>query len=356
MYMLPFLAITIIGAVIAWRQNPMYSFGRTVRFILVFGLALTAFILGILGVIHLTAGKSQGVQLTAIFSLVGVATLGMIGLIIELSTPASAALPKGAKLVRFHRAKVDVWAKRAGWGILTLALLAIVLPTTGKIIVGTLAGFFGFVAIVMLFAGYISARKMDQWLTEVELRPWVHWTYTAEQWSAWNAVRVRNIDSAPPPVSWRKSGWKLALAIVGIAAGVFLFSPGGRVFKAVYVGGVGGLLFGIAAWSVHSQKGNGARIGAKLKAASPEVYFGDEGLFADGEFLPWVSIGIYLLTAAPGQGEPAHLDFQFMKIEGGSNSSVVTQSVLLPAGADADVAKLQQELTAKCSTAKIYLA
>jgi hypothetical protein len=124
----------------------------------------------------------------------------------------------------------------------------------------------------------------------------------------------------------------------------------------VYVVGIGGLLFGIAAWSMRSEKNNGARTDAKLKAAAPEVYFGEEGLFADGVFLPWVSAGVYLVTAAPGQGEPAHLDFKFMKIEAGSNSAIVTQAVLLPAGADADVARLQQELTAKCSTAVVNLA
>jgi len=356
MYMLLFLAVTIIGAIAAWRQNPMYTLGRTVRFVLVFGLALAAVIFAIVGVIHVTAGKSQAVQLTSMFTLTGVATLALIGLIIQMSLPASAALPKSAKLVRFHRAKVDAWAKRAGWTILALALLAVVLPTTGKIIVGTLGGMLVFLSIVMLFAGYMSARKMDQWLTEVELRPWVHWTYTSEQWSAWNAFRVQAVEGAPPAVTWHKSGWKLALAMVGIAAGVFLFTPGGWVFKAVYVVGVGGLLFGIAAWSMSSQKGDGARIAAKLKAAAPEVYFGEEGLFADGEFLPWVSVGVYLITAAPGKGEPAHLDFQFMKIEAGSNSAIVNQGVLLPAGADADVAKLQQELTTKCPTAGVYLA
>jgi hypothetical protein len=166
---------------------------------------------------------------------------------------------------------------------------------------------------------------------------------------------VRAIENAPPPVSWRKSGWKLALAMAGIALGVFWFTPGGWVFKTVYVVGVGGLLFGMGAWSIHSQKGNAARTDAKLKATAPEVYFGSEGLFVDGDFWPWVSVGIYLLTAAPGQGEPAHLDFQFMKIDGGSEAVVVNQGVLLPAGADADVAKLQQELTAMCPKADIRL-
>jgi hypothetical protein len=257
--------------------------------------------------------------------------------------------------VRFHRAKVDVWAKRAGWTFLAIGLLAIVLPTTGKIIVGTMGAFFGSLAIIMLITGYFSARKMDKWLTEVELRPWAHWTYTPEQWKAWNAVRVQAVEDTPPAVTWHKTGWKMALAIAGIAAGVMLFSPGGWVFKTIYVTGISGLLIGIAALSMHSEKNNGARTARKLSAVAPEVYFGSEGLFVDGDFWPWVSVGIYLLSAAPGQGEPAHLDFQFIKIAGGSNSVVVNQGVLLPAGAEADLAKLQQELTVACPKASVYL-
>jgi heme/copper-type cytochrome/quinol oxidase subunit 4 len=354
MYMLPFLALTIIGAFVAWRQNPMYSFGRTVRFLLVLGLAVATVIVAIVAVINLTTGKSQTVQLTAIFTVTGVATLALIGLIIQMSLPAGVALPKGMKLVRFHRAKVDVWAKRAGWTILALALLAIVLPTTGKIIVGTLGGFVVFLSIVMLFGGYMSARKMDQWLTEVELRPWVHWTYTAEQWSAWNAERVHEVEITPPTFIWRKHWWKLALALAGIAQGVFLFSPADWIFNTCYVAGIGAVLFGLALLSTRTQKNDGARAGSKLKAATPEVYFGSEGLFVDATFLPWISAGVYLITAGPGKGEPAHLSFQFMKIEANS-SSVVNQGVLLPANASGDVAKLQQELTAKCPKAVIDL-
>jgi hypothetical protein len=355
MYMLPFLALTIIGAWLAWRQNPMYSLGRTVRFILVVGLTLAGIIVAIVAVIHLTAGKSQAVQLTSIFTLTGVSTLAMIGVIIQLSLPASAAMPKGVKLVRFHRAKVDVWAKRAGWTIAPLGLLALVLPETGKIIVGTLGGLLVFLSIVMLFGGYMSARKMDQWLTEVELRPWVHWTYTAEQWSAWNAVRVHTVEATPPTFVWRKNWWKLALTLVGIGAGVSVISPGDLVFKLGYVAFIAALLGGLVFLSARSQKKAGARVGVALKAAAPEVYFGSEGLFVDGAFLPWISAGVYLITAGPGKGEPAHLDFQFVKIEAGSSSSIVKQGVLLPAGSEADVARLQTELTAKCPTAVIDL-
>jgi hypothetical protein len=355
MYMLPFLLLTIIGAWLAWRQNPMYTLGRTVRFIFVVGLTLTAVIFAIIAVIHLTTGKSQAVQLTSIFTLTGVSTLAMIGVVIELSLPASVALPKGVKLLRVHRAKVDMWAKRAGWAILALALLALVLPETGKIIVGTLGGLLVFLSMVMLFGGYLSARKMDQWLTEVELRPWVHWTYTAEQWSAWNAVRVQAVEAAPPTFVWRKNWWKLALAVVAIGLGVALFSPGDLLFKLGYVAFIAALLFGLALWSTRSQKKDGARVGVALKKAAPEVYFGSEGLFVDGVFLPWISAGVYLITAGPGKGEPTHLSFKFMKIEANS-STVVDQGVLLPAGAEADVAKLQAELTVKCTTAVIDLA
>jgi hypothetical protein len=49
------------------------------------------------------------------------------------------------------------------------------------------------------------------------------------------------------------------------------------------------------------------------------------------------------------------LDFQFVKIEGGSQSTIVNQGVLLPVGAEPDVARLQQELTAACPQAQIDL-
>jgi hypothetical protein len=127
------------------------------------------------------------------------------------------------------------------------------------------------------------------------------------------------------------------------------------LFKLGYVAFIAALLFGLALWSTRSQKKDGARVGVALKKAAPEVYFGSEGLFVDGVFLPWISAGVYLITAGPGKGEPTHLSFKFMKIEANS-STVVDQGVLLPAGAEADVAKLQAELTVKCTTAVIDLA
>ena len=353
--MLPFMVMAVAGAFIAWRHNPMYTFGKTVRFLLVVGLTLAGVVGALLTAINLTTGKSQAVQMTAIFAVTGLGTLAMIGVVIELSLPKAAALPKTVKLLRFHRGKVDVWAKRVGWGMLAAAVVALILPPTGRLVVGGLGGFFAFLAIVMLFAGYLSARKMDEWLTEVELRPWVHWTYTTEQWGAWNALRVRGAEAAPPAFQWRKSWWKVLSVFGAVTIAVAFLSPGGWVFKTIYLSGIWAMVFGLAAWSAHSQKTIGKRLGTTLGAASPDVYFGAEGLFADGVFLPWLTSGVYLLAAFRGQGEPSHLDFQFLKIGAGSSSQVVTQSVMLPEGAEADVARLRKELAAKCPSASISL-
>jgi hypothetical protein len=354
MYMLGFMLVSMIGAWAAWRHNPMYTLGRTIRFLLVFLLSIGAFIAAIQAGIHWTAGRSQAVQLAAILGITALGTLAMIGIILQLSLPAGVPLPEGTKLVRVHRAKVDMWAKRGGWTILAFAALAVVLPKTGRIIVGSLAGFFVFMMIVLLFAGYMSARKMDQWLTEVELRPWVHWTYTADQWKAWTAVRVQATNALP--AKFQASWWKVSLLFGGIALGVILIDPGGWWFKLIYLTGVFGFIFLLAWWSAHSQKTLGTRVGIALAHAAAEAYFGEEGLFVDGVFLPWVSTGVYLVTAAQGSGAPAHLDFQFMKVGAGTSSALVMQSVLVPAGAAADVAKLQTALTAKCTQAAVNLA
>jgi hypothetical protein len=91
------------------------------------------------------------------------------------------------------------------------------------------------------------------------------------------------------------------------------------------------------------------------------VYFGQDGLFALGEFTPWLTVGVYLEAACLDARAPRSLTLQFQKVVAGYGSTTLvpkTLSLPLPQsnGVDNDLARLQKELSAKCQKAAIKLA
>ena len=98
-----------------------------------------------------------------------------------------------------------------------------------------------------------------------------------------------------------------------------------------------------------------------LLKTAPEVYFGQEGLYCDGIFTPWLSSGVYLLAASLDDRAPRSLLLRFEKIVPGATGSQPTTadfSIPLPQGDNpsGDLARLQQELSARCPTAIVNLA
>jgi hypothetical protein len=83
-------------------------------------------------------------------------------------------------------------------------------------------------------------------------------------------------------------------------------------------------------------------------------------LYCNGVYTTWVGISVYLKSASVDQNQPRSLFFVFEKYVpnpyGGSTTMPINQVVPIPAGGDADVARLQQELTARCPKVRIALA
>ena len=355
MYMLGFCLLTMISGWIAWRNNPMFSVRSTLRFFLAVGLMLTV----VMGAIVQATKFTQHHSNTAGFSILGavvlLGTIAMIWVIVLVSTPKSAPLPASVKMLYPYRRKVSKWAKRMGWAVPVCAILTIVLPEIPRIIVGSIGGVFVFLGIVLWFTAYLNARQMDRWLSAIETKPWVHWTYTTDQWKQWTNVEAAR-TSTVPTFQWRRDGHKLAWSILAIAVGVMIFSPGSLLLRGAYVAGIALLLVLLVVLGRNSDKNAPKRVFSSLTKVEPEAYFGQEGVFADGEFTPWLTVAIYLLGAWMDERTPRSLVMQFSKTAS-NQTTTVDLSLPLPTGVSVagDLAKLQQELSARCPTATVRL-
>jgi hypothetical protein len=223
----------------------MYSLGATVRFVLVVGLSVAAVLGAVIATANLTTDRPAAVSFGALGVVVLVGTLALIWVIMQVSAPKTAPLPASAILVRVHRAKLLPWARRFGWTVLVLAILAVVLPGDAKYVVYAFGGMLVFLGSVMLFAGYFAALQADRSLTSVESAAWVHWRYTPAQWKEWSDAQVARLESVPPQWQWRRDWKKLAIPLVAVAIGVFVFDPGSWLWKAAYVVGISGLIAGL---------------------------------------------------------------------------------------------------------------
>jgi hypothetical protein len=93
--------------------------------------------------------------------------------------------------------------------------------------------------------------------------------------------------------------------------------------------------------------------------AASEAYFGHDGLFCNGVYTTWLSLNVYLMAAEIQDGPPRSLLFTFEKVSTGpyaaNQIAPVQQRVPIPAGREADVARLQRELGVRCPKARISL-
>ena len=357
MYLMGFCLLAAVSGWVAWRNNPMFSVRSTLRFLLAVGLMLAVFIGVMVQVAQYSVAHPGPVAYVAIGATVVFGTIAFIWVIIAASTPKSAPLPKTAKMLTPNRRKVWKWGRRFLWTALALAVLEAVRRGTAQIMVGVFGGLFVFLGVILVFSGYISARQMDRWLSAVEDAPWVRWSYTAEQWRRWVDVEVERTSSVPT-FQWGRNWYKFVLPVVGIAVGVAIFSPGSWLFKGMYVAGITALLVVMIVAGQRSDRSRPQRVRAQLIQAEPEVCFGQEGVFADGVFTPWLTSGVYLLGAWLDERPPRSLVLRFEKIvpgSTGSQPSTVDICVPLPENAAQDLARLQQELSARCPKADVRM-
>jgi hypothetical protein len=355
MYMLGFCLLAVVSGWVAWRNNPMFSVRSTLRFILAVGLMLTVVIGALIQAVRFTQHHSPTAGFSMMGAVVLLGTIAMIWVVILVSTPKSVPLPASVKMLDQYRRKVSMWAKRMAWVVLAWALLTAVLPTVPRIIVGSIGGIFVFLGIVLWFTAYLNARQMDGWLSAIEAQPWVHWKYSADQWMQWTDVEVAR-TSSQPTFQWRRDGHKLLWPILGTAGSVMIFVPGPWLIRGLYAVGIAAFILLLCLLGRKVDKNAPRRVFSTLTKAEPEAYFGQDGVFADGEFTPWLTVGVYLLDARLDERPPRSLVMQFSKTVGNQETTVDLSLPLPPEErVTGDLAKLQQELSARCPTATVRL-
>ena len=352
MVTLLFAVLTVFGSWYAWRNNPMYSRRRTLYYLLAVGLSIAAAICIFVAIIDLTQNRSKEIQMAAILTAVFFCSIGLIWIIVTVTNPKTQAIPKGMRLASLHRRRLIPWLKRALWTLAVLGLLALVpLPGTGFNWLQFFALFIGAWVLglggIMLAVGYIAARNLDRALTAVEANAWIHWSYTPSEWSSWNEVQVARCQGEVKPVNLGKQ-IRVALAISALILVSCFFAFHDARWVGLGIGlGISALLVGMLLLAARSNKTVAARLHRKLAAAQPEAYLGPDGLYANGEFNPWLSAGIFLLEASLDTREPRSLLFRFEKIQpaaGAPSVSIINQAVLIPPAVDPD--QLTQQLAA----------
>jgi hypothetical protein len=342
----------------AWRSNPLYSNRGTVQYVVVVTLAVASLMTASIGVANLTKNSPAPVTFASLGALILFGTMGLIWLLVTICTPKTAALPHGTKLVRVRRAMLIPWARRLGWAILILTVLAFAVPGNAKGVVYALGAILLLLGLVMLFAGYIVALHADRSLTSIEVDPWVHWSYAADEWKAWIDVEAAQADAVPHWI-WRRDWKRLVIPLLAVTAGIYLsdMAPSSLVWDTEYAAFIWALMFGLLFFAVRSSKTAGRRLRLLMAKAPPDTYFGAAGVFADGTYTEWQTDANYLLSATLDDGPPRSLTLSFAKMAAGSAAlQQVRLSVLIPTGADGDVARLQGALSSACPTAQIALA
>ena len=344
----------------------MYSRRRTLHFLLAIALSIAAVIAVIYSVIQITQGRSQEFQITAILVAVAVCSIGLIWIIVTITTPKPTPLPEGVQMATLHRRRLIPWIKRMGWALAVCGLLALVPSRAGSFNwIQFVALFIGAWVLglgsLMLAAGYIGGRNLDRALTSVLANPWVHWTYTPEEWSAVTDRLVAEAEAVQPKAISR---W-IVFPVIGLPVAIGMYFANLLPIWGDLLTGVGfaALIVGILEIATRLDLRASQRLRNCLNAAPHEAFLSPDGIFANGRYNPWLSSGIYLIGASVEPSTRAAILFQFQNINAGRTTGATqsTETVLLPSALasseiDAQLALLQQRLSSLVRTAKVYIA
>jgi hypothetical protein len=350
--LLIFCFLTIAGAYAGWRKSPLYSAKTTLKlgggFLLIVAVvAGTAYV-----IVNGTLSRSPLVQGIAGFVALLAVACGSSIFIVRITDAHVAALPPSARLVSFNRHKVYQWIWRLVVFLLICSAASLVLPTAWTWLPVGLGGF------VLLFCGpmlsilFMMARRNDRGMSAVIANPWAHWQYSQEKWAQWAANQREWEIAKEGPWSWKGvSGF--VLLCVGLFALGALFTAGLQE-NEIIVGGLTGFIILLVAVAYWFKRTNFDRRYRRLLAASPETWFGDEGMFSNGAYMPWILSGRYLLKATAAMDQPARLMLVFESFNG-TTSMQITQRIAVPDGHVADLPMLEEKLSTHCPTASVHL-
>ena len=351
---LPLIAILIIfRAWRGWRRSPLYSPKITLQVVGVCLLIVAVWVALSRGVLSGPLSHSPvALGILAAVAIIAIGT-GATGLIIRITDRHVAQVPPSAHLVTIHRRKVQRWFWRTVVYLLINAAAALLLPSSWKLLPAALGGFVLLMCGPMLMGFYMRARRLDLGMSAVIAAPWAHWQYTPAQWESWAENQLAWERSKAKPMTWRALLSAVLVCGVIFAFGA-LFDGAGFRENVVIVAGLSAfviLILMAANWSGRTNYGRRYR---RLLGAPPEAWFGDEGLFCNGEYSPWTLSGAYLLEATAPRDPPARLVLVFQTFNG-TSSAQVARRVLIPEGHESDLALLQQKLRECCRTASVHL-
>jgi hypothetical protein len=353
-----FAILSIVGGWTAWRRSPLYS--HKVTWQLGGVLLLIAAAMAGLGLAMVSGpiGRSPAAQaVLMVVAVVGIGT-GATGIIIRLTDSHVAQLPPSVRLISTHRHKVQRWIWRILVYELVCAAAALVLRGSWIWLPLSLGGFVLLACGPTLLALYMRARRLDLGMSQVVADPWVHWQYTPPQWQSWAQNQLAWERSKIVKINWRKE-WRKTLKFSVLMLSVFLgcawIMVDGSALEKITGSAIGMVVTLIAIAGV-SWIGRGAceRRYRRLLAAPPEAYLGDEGLFCNGEYAPWILSGGYLVEASAPRDAPARLVMVFRTFNG-SSSTLVARRIPIPEGQAPDLEALQQKLRGRCPKASVHL-
>lgn len=351
--LLIFCLLTIVGAFSAWRKSPLYSLKTTLK--LAGGFLLIAAVVAGASLAIVSGPLSRSPVVEGIAGFLAILVLGSSAsiFIVRITDAHVAQLPPSAKLVSFNRHKVYRWIWRLVVFLLINTVAALLLPSRWIWLPIGLGGFLLLLCGPTLSILFMMARRNDRGMSAVIANPWVHWQYSPVNWAQWAKNQQEWEEAQEGPWSW-----KTMMRFVFLCAGLFVLgagiSGGGLRGNLILVSGLTGFVVLLVLVTYWFKRTNFDRRYRRLLAAAPEAWFGDEGLFCNGAFMPWILSGKYLLKATAATDLPARVMLVFQSFNG-SSSVLVTQRIPIPDGHFHDLQVLQQRLNARCPTASVHL-
>jgi hypothetical protein len=345
--------LIVLGSLSAWRASPLYSLKSTFKLAGAFLLIVAVVVSASMAIFSGPLSHSPIAQAILGLAAFLVISIGASVTLVRITDRHVAQLPPSVQLVTIHRQRIYRWIWRLVVYLLINAAAALVIPSFWKWLPMFLGGFVLMVCGPMLGLALMMARRNDRGVTAIVASPWVHWQYKPEQWKSWAKNQLEWERTKESPWSWRKM-----LIFILFCGGLFglglLFNGGITQENLIIFCGLLGfivLLVLILYWMncTHFDRRN-----RRLLAAPPEAYFGDEGLFCNGEYMQWILSGRYLLAATLASGPPACVVLVFESFNG-STSIKVTKRILIPEDRAPDLPLLQQKLEMSCPTARVRL-
>jgi hypothetical protein len=351
--LLIFTFLTLVGAFSGWRKSPLYSLKTTLKLVGAY-LLIVVVVMGASQVpVNGTISHKPVVLAIAGFLAVVVVGCSSSILVVRITDAHVAQLPPSAKLVSFNRHKVYRWIWRLVVFLVIATTAALVLPSSWIWLPTGLGGFVLLLCGPMLSISYMMARRNDRGMSAVIANPWAHWQYDPGKWAQWAKYQREWEESQEGPWSWKRASL-FVLFCAGLFALGALFTGESLRENAIIVSGLTGFVVLLALLAYWFKRTNFERRYRRLLAAAPETWFGDEGLFCNGAYTPWILSGKYLQRATTASDPPARLTLLFQSFNG-TSPVIVTQRILIPDDYISDLPMLQQKLATRCRTASVHL-